>query len=132
MAYWRTVGEFWCVVGELVGGCRATAADVGRGVKALTPLEASAIMKGWFLETPGMTAAMWSDDKVMLQWMAESNHLLEDKAELECSAWLKLAPITMFNSLSICRRPLMYLKVSAKSRTNNDFRHSYRIFRNSN
>ena len=55
------------------------AADVGRGVKALTPLEASAIMKGWFLETPGMTAAMWSDDKVMLQWMAESNHLLEDK-----------------------------------------------------
>jgi len=55
------------------------AADVGRGVKALSPVEASAMMKRWFLETPGMTDALWSDDKVMLQWMAESNQMLEGK-----------------------------------------------------
>ena len=65
------------------------AAEVGRGVKSLTPLEASAMMKQWFLQTPGVagSGALWNDDKVMLQWMSENHELLDKKvAELtrEC------------------------------------------------
>jgi acetyl-CoA carboxylase/biotin carboxylase 1 len=55
------------------------AGEVGRGIKALTPVEASAMMKEWFLETPGMTDKLWDDDKVMLSWMAQSNQDLEAK-----------------------------------------------------
>eukprot|EP00978_Attheya_sp_CCMP212_P005428 scaffold12189_cov51-Attheya_sp.AAC.2 len=55
------------------------AGEVGRGIKALTPIEASAMMKEWFLETPGMTDELWDDDKVMLSWMAQSNQDLEAK-----------------------------------------------------
>lgn len=55
------------------------AAEVGRGVKTPTPLEASALIKQWFLATPGMTAAKWEDDKAMLRWMGENYKLLEHK-----------------------------------------------------
>ena len=53
------------------------AADIGRGIRSLSPIKASALIKQWFVNTPGMTAAMWNDDKVMLQWMAQYNGQLE-------------------------------------------------------
>jgi acetyl-CoA carboxylase/biotin carboxylase 1 len=55
------------------------AAEVGRGVKTPTRLEATEMIKQWFLETPGMTEATWEDDKVMLSWMGGNNQLLEHK-----------------------------------------------------
>jgi acetyl-CoA carboxylase/biotin carboxylase 1 len=55
------------------------AGEVGRGIKTLTPIEASAMIKEWFLQTPGMTDELWDDDKVMLSWMAQSNQDLEAK-----------------------------------------------------
>ena len=55
------------------------ASDVGRGGILLSSLEASSLMKEWFLETPGMNIEMWKNDKKMLAWMAENNKLLEEK-----------------------------------------------------
>mmetsp|Transcript_4373 Transcript_4373/g.6782 ORF Transcript_4373/g.6782 Transcript_4373/m.6782 type:complete len:2348 (+) Transcript_4373:52-7095(+) len=55
------------------------AAEVGRGVKAPTVLEASALIKEWFIETPGMTDDQWSDDKVILAWMGQHHSALEEK-----------------------------------------------------
>jgi len=55
------------------------ASDVGRGRKSLSSLEASSLMKEWFLETPSMKSEMWKNDKKMLAWMAENNKLLEEK-----------------------------------------------------
>jgi acetyl-CoA carboxylase / biotin carboxylase 1 len=55
------------------------AAEVGRAVKSPTPLEATEIIKAWFLETPGMNEMKWEDDKVMLTWMGENHALLESK-----------------------------------------------------
>lgn len=55
------------------------AAEVGRGVKTPKPLEATALIKQWFLATPGMTEAKWEDDKAMLTWMGENHQLLEQK-----------------------------------------------------
>jgi acetyl-CoA carboxylase/biotin carboxylase 1 len=55
------------------------AAEVGRGVKTPTPLEATEMIKQWFLETPGMTEDKWEDDKAMLAWMGGNNQLLESK-----------------------------------------------------
>jgi acetyl-CoA carboxylase/biotin carboxylase 1 len=56
------------------------AAAVGRGVKAPTPIEASDLIKQWFLETsPNMTEELWDDDKVVLSWMAEQYNFLEQK-----------------------------------------------------
>jgi len=55
------------------------AADVGRGVKALTPIEASALIKEWFLENPRSTEALWDNDKIVLSWMAQNNECLEQK-----------------------------------------------------
>jgi len=55
------------------------AADVGRGVKALNPIEASALIKQWFLENPQLTDALWEEDKVVLSWMAQYNETLEHK-----------------------------------------------------
>jgi len=54
-------------------------AEVGRGLKAMTPTEASSMMRDWFLQTPGMTPAMWNDDKAVLAWMAQNNNDLENK-----------------------------------------------------
>jgi acetyl-CoA carboxylase/biotin carboxylase 1 len=53
------------------------AAEVGRGVKALTPIEASGLIRQWFLENPMTNEAQWNDDKVVLSWMAEHNAELE-------------------------------------------------------
>lgn len=55
------------------------AAKVGRGVKTPTPLEATELIRQWFLETPGMTEDQWEDDKAMLSWMGENHDLLENK-----------------------------------------------------
>ena len=55
------------------------ASQVGRAVKAPTPLEATALIKQWFVETPGMTEAKWNDDKAMLTWMGENHASLEQK-----------------------------------------------------
>ncbi|KAG7354603.1 biotin carboxylase [Nitzschia inconspicua] len=55
------------------------ASEVGRGVKSPTPLEASDMIRQWFMEVPGMTHDHWEDDKVMLTWMAENNARLESK-----------------------------------------------------
>ena len=55
------------------------AAEVGRGVKAPTPLEATGMIKRWFIETPGMSEAQWNDDKAMLSWMGENYAFLEGK-----------------------------------------------------
>ena len=57
------------------------ASDVGRGVAKLTPLNASSVMKKWFLESPELSEEMWDDDKIMLAWMAQSYKLLESKVE---------------------------------------------------
>ena len=51
--------------------------EVGRGVAAMTALEASSIIKEWFTETPGMTNEMWDNDKIMLNWMARRHVELE-------------------------------------------------------
>lgn len=62
-------------------------AEVGRGLKVMTPIEASSTMRDWFLQTPGMTPAMWNDDKTVLAWMAQNNNDLEYKVgqlTLEC------------------------------------------------
>lgn len=46
------------------------AAQVGRGVKALAPLQATSVIKKWFLDSPNMKEEMWGDDKTVLGWMA--------------------------------------------------------------
>ena len=55
------------------------AAEVGRGVKSPTPLEATDLIKQWFLEAPGMNDVLWEDDKVMLSWMGANHAHLEAK-----------------------------------------------------
>jgi acetyl-CoA carboxylase/biotin carboxylase 1 len=55
------------------------AAEVGRAVKTPTPLEATELIKQWFLATPGMNGAKWENDKAMLTWMGENYRLLEQK-----------------------------------------------------
>lgn len=53
--------------------------QVGRGDATISPVEASKLIKSWFLETPGATEALWSDDKAVLSWMAQQNEQLEMK-----------------------------------------------------
>lgn len=53
--------------------------NVGRGESSISPVEASRLIKSWFLETPGATEALWSDDKAVLSWMAQQNEQLEMK-----------------------------------------------------
>ena len=55
------------------------AAQVGRGVKAPTALEATATIKKWFVETPGYEESQWEDDKIMLSWMGQNHASLEQK-----------------------------------------------------
>jgi len=55
------------------------ASEVGRGVKSPTPLEASDMIKQWFMESPGMTEEKWEDDKIMLAWMGQNHAHLESK-----------------------------------------------------
>mmetsp|Transcript_1644 Transcript_1644/g.3791 ORF Transcript_1644/g.3791 Transcript_1644/m.3791 type:complete len:2007 (+) Transcript_1644:63-6083(+) len=54
-------------------------AQVGRGMASLSPLEASKLIKTWFLETPGATESLWDDDKAVLSWMAQQQKELEMK-----------------------------------------------------
>ena len=55
------------------------ATQVGRSVATLSSLEASNVVKSWFLETPGMSEESWSDDKLLLSWMGERYAELEQK-----------------------------------------------------
>jgi acetyl-CoA carboxylase/biotin carboxylase 1 len=55
------------------------AAEVGRGVKAPSPVDASATVQQWFMETPGMTEEDWKDDKKVLSWMADNHGELQQK-----------------------------------------------------
>ncbi|GKY92813.1 hypothetical protein MPSEU_000250900 [Mayamaea pseudoterrestris] len=55
------------------------AAQVGRGVIAPTPNEASALIKQWFQETHATTMELWDDDKAVLSWMSEQHKMLEQK-----------------------------------------------------
>jgi acetyl-CoA carboxylase / biotin carboxylase 1 len=55
------------------------AGTVGRGVKNLTSLEATELVKSWFMDSPGMREEQWRDDKLVLSWMAHHHHHLEEK-----------------------------------------------------
>jgi len=45
----------------------------------MTALAASSLIRQWFTETKGHTSDMWSDDRVMLNWMAVTHKELEVK-----------------------------------------------------
>lgn len=53
------------------------AAQVGRGIQAPSPLQATALIKQWFCEK--LPVEHWSDDKVVLTWMAENHGDLEQR-----------------------------------------------------
>jgi len=55
------------------------ASSVGSGFEGMTAIGASALMKTWFIGTPGMTEDMWNADKAVLSWMAQCNQDLERK-----------------------------------------------------
>lgn len=55
------------------------AAEVGRGVKAPTPIEASTTIEQWFLESGEMTKNDWQNDQKVLTWMADHHAELEKK-----------------------------------------------------
>mmetsp|Transcript_985 Transcript_985/g.1280 ORF Transcript_985/g.1280 Transcript_985/m.1280 type:complete len:2367 (-) Transcript_985:92-7192(-) len=56
------------------------AGEVGRGVKSLTPIDASNMIRDWFVSTPGMTLDLWQNsDNAVLAWMAEHYADLEQK-----------------------------------------------------
>ena len=55
------------------------ASKVGRGVKPLTPLEATGLIKGWFTATPNMSEELWNDDKAVISWMTAKYAELEQK-----------------------------------------------------
>jgi acetyl-CoA carboxylase/biotin carboxylase 1 len=55
------------------------ASTVGRGVTNPTPLEATDMIKQWFVQSPGMDEMKWEDDKMMLGWMGNNHQLLESK-----------------------------------------------------
>lgn len=55
------------------------ASQVGRAVTSPTPLEASDMIKQWFVQSPGMDEKKWEEDKSMLVWMGNNHDLLELK-----------------------------------------------------
>merc|ERR1712176_319820 len=55
------------------------ASEVGRGVTLTTPLEATDLIKQWFMQSPGMDESKWEDDKDVLAWMGGNHELLESK-----------------------------------------------------
>lgn len=57
------------------------AAEVGRGLKAMTPLKATDMIKQWFVESLNMNEKLWKDDKVVLSWMAGHYGELEKKID---------------------------------------------------
>lgn len=58
------------------------AGKVGRSVKGMDAVDASSLIKNWYLEANGQNSA-WNDDKQFLAWMGQNNEKLEIKvAEL--------------------------------------------------
>lgn len=58
------------------------AGKVGRSVKGMDAVDASSLIKNWYLEDNGQSSA-WNDDKQFLAWMGQNNEKLEIKvAEL--------------------------------------------------
>jgi hypothetical protein len=55
------------------------AGDVGRGTSLMTPIDASLMVKQWFIESEGCSPHSWDDDKRVLAWMGRNNALLETK-----------------------------------------------------
>merc|ERR1712176_827285 len=55
------------------------ASGVGRGIASPTALEATDMIKQWFMQSDGMNAEKWEDDKTMLAWMGNNHALLESK-----------------------------------------------------
>jgi acetyl-CoA carboxylase / biotin carboxylase 1 len=55
------------------------AAEVGRGMVAPTPVQATETLKSWFLESKGGREDLWDDDKAVLSWMADSYSDLEQR-----------------------------------------------------
>lgn len=53
--------------------------NVGRGIKSMTPLEASAMIKEWFLSSDSTTTECWNNDKKVIQWMGENHEWLQNK-----------------------------------------------------
>merc|ERR1712157_99854 len=51
---------------------------VGRS-SAITSIDASKMIRGWFLETPGATDALWNDDQAVLSWISQQSETLETK-----------------------------------------------------
>jgi acetyl-CoA carboxylase / biotin carboxylase 1 len=58
------------------------ASEVGRGVKTLTPLESSELIRQWYIESRPVGTDVdlaWNDDKAVLSWMGASYKVLENK-----------------------------------------------------
>jgi acetyl-CoA carboxylase / biotin carboxylase 1 len=55
------------------------AAEVGRGMVAPTPVQATETLKSWFLESKGGREDLWDDDKAVLSWMADAYADLEQR-----------------------------------------------------
>ena len=55
------------------------ASTLGDSKDGLSPLEATARIKEWFVGSGVFGVEMWDDDKSMLQWMGSHNTELEDK-----------------------------------------------------
>lgn len=55
------------------------AGNVGRRTSALSPLDASKLIRDLFNETSDLSPDAWNDDRKMLAWMAEKNEFLEQK-----------------------------------------------------
>ena len=49
----------------------------GRREGGMTLLQASALLKSWYLSTPGKTAEGWEEDREVLGWMAEHQGIEE-------------------------------------------------------
>mmetsp|Transcript_9862 Transcript_9862/g.13939 ORF Transcript_9862/g.13939 Transcript_9862/m.13939 type:complete len:2377 (-) Transcript_9862:101-7231(-) len=64
-----------------------SASNVGHGVKSLTPLEASSLIKNWCTTMGNNKAEAWDNDQAFLTWMADHYQELEGKVqqyEKEC------------------------------------------------
>jgi acetyl-CoA carboxylase/biotin carboxylase 1 len=53
------------------------AGNVGRGIKAMSAIEASSMIRDWYLTSDGSSLKSWNDDKRILSWMGENNQQLE-------------------------------------------------------
>lgn len=55
------------------------AGNIRKSLQKVTSIEASALIKEWFLKTPLMTLEMWDDDKKVLNWMGTQSKQLRGK-----------------------------------------------------